>query len=737
MKSFARLAFVLVGLAGHGACTGNSNPDVNFCSKQICGGNCVDVATDPANCGACGKACKTNEGEVCDAGKCSLACGGGTKKCDSSCIDTKSDPANCGDCGKKCDAGQVCDGAGKCGFSCVKGQLACDGKCVDPLTDNGFCGAMGDCMGANAGKKCDPGNVCSAGKCGLSCAKDQVNCNGKCIDPLTDNGFCGASGDCMGANAGKACDPGNLCSAGMCGLTCAKDQLNCDGKCIDPKTSNTYCGAKDDCKAANAGTKCDPGNVCSDGKCGVACVSGQIVCNGKCIDPKTDNAFCGAKLDCAGMNAGIKCPAGQTCDGNGKCATSCLGTQVLCGGKCIDPKTDNAFCGASGDCLGLNAGSKCASGQVCDGNGKCATSCLGTQVLCNGKCIDPNTDNTYCGATGDCMGANDGTTCNAGFVCTNKVCTLSCQAGLINCGGKCIDPNVDPSFCGAKLDCSGANAGVKCSNNEACSAGVCKSGTFSSCNQILGLGLSNGDGIYTLDPDGAGGNASFKVYCDMTKDGGGWTLIARFSNADAKNWMQDNGDWWYDQIAEQGNPTTRSTNADALSKAFFSVSGDVLKISRTDNADDSGLLVTNAACVGNTTFRAFVTSFGNFRSGTWRPGGTMDGVAKTCAGTLGNNFATTFGFAQAQCVSTYGGSGALSFWAAFSTGDGAVMSIGGIGGTDATGCRRADHGIGITEADNPSFTWVSNNEGDFGDNNTSGNTNSPMNPGYALNLFIK
>jgi hypothetical protein len=48
---------------------------------------------------------------------------------------------------------------------------------------------------------------------------------------------------------------------------------------------------------------------------------------------------------------------------------------------------------------------------------------------------------------------------------------------------------------------------------------------YKNCNEILQNNPGSPDGVYTIDPDGSGTNTAFNCFCDMTTDGGGWTLV--------------------------------------------------------------------------------------------------------------------------------------------------------------------------------------------------------------------
>ena len=109
--------------------TCHPTPEVKSCcdsTETCCNGNCVNTASDSANCGACGNVCPT--GKICSHGVC--GCPSGLKQCDGKCVDLSSDPLNCGACGVTCPTGLCCGGT--CGGTicsdggcCPKGQPCC------------------------------------------------------------------------------------------------------------------------------------------------------------------------------------------------------------------------------------------------------------------------------------------------------------------------------------------------------------------------------------------------------------------------------------------------------------------------------------------------------------------------------------------------------------------------------------------------------------------------------------
>ncbi len=123
------------------------------------------------------------------------------------------------------------------------------------------------------------------------------------------------------------------------------------------------------------------------------------------------------------------------------------------------------------------------------------------------------------------------------------------------------------------------------------------------------------------------------------------------------------------------------------------------------------------------TFRSKMTTYGNFRNGAvWANNQCLG----SCPVVYGGQYETTAGFEQYSCSSDIQNSSYIGFWCDWSAGDGAVMMIGGGG----SGCSRADHGIGITEADAAKFG--SSNGYCFG---SDANNNGPTT--YTLNLWVR
>jgi hypothetical protein len=125
--------------------SGTGGP-VDCSGKTDCDGTCADLATDPLNCGACGRTCVVANGDaICVGSDCAVgACANGFADCDD-------DPLT------GCEVAVDCQEGGACTTTCGSmGGLACADACApvcNPLGES--CNAVDDdCDGA-----CDQGAI--------------------------------------------------------------------------------------------------------------------------------------------------------------------------------------------------------------------------------------------------------------------------------------------------------------------------------------------------------------------------------------------------------------------------------------------------------------------------------------------------------------------------------------------------------------------------------------------------
>lgn len=477
-----------------------------------CGGKCIDPKTDAVYCGiddSCQKYTTCTDEQICQNGDCitpEKSCPNeGEINCGGLCIDPKTNPTFCGldaSCQKytPCNANQICQN-GQCVSTVApcpnEGEIRCGGVCIDPKSNNAFCGMSSDCQSY---EMCTGTTQCIDGACveTATCNDGELFCGGVCIDPKKNNTFCGMQADCK---TYTTCNNEQYCNNGVCDTftpttkECPSGEIACGDLCIDPKSNPLFCGIKDDCTGYNV---CAGGTECVDGTCKGTCDTGKVLCGGLCIDPLTNNTFCGIKDDCSGYKT---CGQGETCDA-GECKSPCTG--VLCGGLCIDPKTNPTFCGIKDDCSGFTA---CKAGESCvDGTCQPEKTCENPdEILCGGICINPKTNSAFCGIKDDCTGyrtcASAMQTCQDGL-CVNKPLyylpsEMGCAQTDIVCGGSpfsstgtpfCVDPYFNDEYCGADYSCSNyvncTEKGLSCIDGACVTPLKCETGKIACHNSI-------------------------------------------------------------------------------------------------------------------------------------------------------------------------------------------------------------------------------------------------------------
>ncbi|MEY3014245.1 MAG: hypothetical protein RIT45_2980 [Pseudomonadota bacterium] len=490
---------------GPGVCPCNDNA-VALAAKTPCQKALDDVATckGEARCLTAGAAA------VCEADDpAAEQCDGLDNDCDGATDEQTCDDANA------CTT-DACGGTAGCSHTKLADQSPCDADGSACTVGDGC--LDGSCV-AGVAISCDDANACTQDACDLAAGCTHVDLQGAACD---DGSACTSGETCKGAacQGGKAldCEDGSPCTLDGCnpksGCTqsVAPDQTPCQSGSLPDGAA--WCQSGVCAPKPGLGTACKAGGECASGFCvdGVCC---DGACNGGC-------EACAAKL--TGSKDGTCAPVTAGTDPADACATDDVAT---CG--------QTGACDGKGGCANYPLGTVCAA-PGCDGAAVVAesvctpTGCVaGTKTACT---TDKPCYESVCQAA-TCVVQPSTAPCDDGDLCTKDD---ACAEG--SCKGKpgaCDD--AEPctiDTCDAQNGCSHQPLADEtlCTADEQkwCQSGKCVLRIAGyDCADVLRRNPQAKSGTYLVDPDDQGPNKPLMVLCDMTTDGGGWTLMSLFS----------------------------------------------------------------------------------------------------------------------------------------------------------------------------------------------------------------
>jgi hypothetical protein len=281
---------------------------------------------------------------------------------------------------------------------------------------------------------------------------------------------------------GLFCTVNDACQVGICEGGPENDCGITPGQCMEPycEESSQTCGEQ----AAPPGAACqDPNDLC---------MKGATCNNGLCTG--------GTAEDCFFTPVPDDCHIAECNPQNGQC-------EPVAGNEnqpCVDL---NDLC---------NPGKTCAAG-VCQGGAP--LNCNHLTVNCDLGICDTNTGTCTTQSVGNGQPCDDLSACTTGETCQSGNCSngtpvTTCeQNGDGCCPGNCTASN--------DLDCT----------------------VQPNCQAIKNTIPASTDGLYTIDPDLSGPIQQMQVYCDMSTDGGGWTLVAKVAGANTEGWEWNTVAW--------------------------------------------------------------------------------------------------------------------------------------------------------------------------------------------------